>query len=83
MNNSHCVYPGDQAWSLPGLDLFCIFPVNSRTTDLTLTIAHILGQTSCPSILSLTLANCRHLEDSVGLKPYGGDIFLLYCFSCQ
>lgn len=83
MKNRYCVYPGDQAWSLPGLNLFCIFPVNSGTTDLTLRIAHIVGQTRYPRILSLTLANCTHLEDSVGLKPYGGDIFLVYCFSCQ
>lgn len=83
MKNRHYVYPGDQAWSLPGLDLFYIFPVNNRTGDLTLTITHMLGQTSDPSILSVTLANCRYVEDSVLLKSCKGDIFLVYCFSYQ
>lgn len=48
-----------------------------------LTITHTLDQTSDPITLSLTLANCRHLEDSVFLKPCKGDTFLVYCFSCQ
>ena len=80
MKNRCCVYPGEQAWSFPGLDLFCIFPVSSRTADLTLTIARILGHTS---YLVSDTSKLQTSGGQLGLKPYGSGVFLVFCFGCQ